>query len=89
MRSAKMTGCFPYTDPTVCYLEVNYCGWVTHLYHEEDRRDAYFRAQEGKSRIYAVWPGKKRSDPFIIDDLDTFAEKLHLLDSYIRRRVFP
>ena len=88
MRSAKETSCFPYTDPTVCYLEVNHSGWVTHLYHEEDQRDAYFRAKKGISRIFAVWPGRKRSDPFYIDDLDLFAEKLHLLDSYIRRRGF-
>ena len=89
MRSAKETSCFPYTDPTICYLEVNHYGWVTHLHHEEDRREAYFHAKRGESRIYAVWPGKTRSDPFFIDDLDIFAEKLHLLDSYIRRRDCP
>ena len=86
MRSAKETGCFPYCMKTVCYFEVFNDGRLVQLRDEYERLDAYFRAKDGITKICAVWPGRWRSDLFIIDDLEAFADEQHLFDSYLRRR---
>lgn len=75
MRSAKETGCFPYSCGQVCYMEVSPDGPVTQLSTVGEKRSAYINAQAGVSKILAVWPGRWRSDLFIIDDLDAFSEK--------------
>lgn len=75
MRSAKETGCFPYSCGQVCYMEVSPDGAVTQLSTVGEKRSAYINAQAGVSKILAVWPGSWRSDLFIIDDLDAFSEK--------------
>lgn len=75
MRSAKETGCFPYSCGQVCYMEVSPDGAVTQLSTVGEKRSAYINAQAGVSKILAVWPGRWRSDLFIIDDLDAFSEK--------------
>lgn len=75
MRSAKETGCFPYSCGQVCYMEVSPDGAVTQLSTVGEKRSAYINAQAGGSKILAVWPGRWRSDLFIIDDLDAFSEK--------------
>jgi len=85
MRSAKEAGNFPYTMGTVCYIEVNRNGSVSQIPHKNksDRPNAlaaYKRAVSGESALYAVWPGNWRSDLFIIDDLESFAERLNLFD---------
>ncbi|GAA2442511.1 hypothetical protein GCM10010191_68540 [Actinomadura vinacea] len=61
---------FPYGLSTMCYIEVRSDGTVTH------GRDAgtYQRARDGESRLFAVWPGKWKSDLFAIDDLDQYAK---------------
>ena len=78
MRSAKETGCFPYGSGQVCYIEVSPDGAVTQLSTVGEKRSAYINAQAGISKIFAVWPGRWRSDLFIIDDLDAFSEKQSL-----------
>lgn len=75
MRSAKETGCFPYSCGQVCYMEVSPDGAVTQLSTVGEKHSAYINAQAGVSKILAVWPGRWRSDLFIIDDLDAFSEK--------------
>lgn len=75
IRSAKETGCFPYSCGQVCYMEVSPDGAVTQLSTVGEKRSAYINAQAGVSKILAVWPGRWRSDLFIIDDLDAFSEK--------------
>lgn len=75
MRSAKETGCFPYGSGQVCYIEVSPDGAVTQLSTVGEKRSAYINAQAGISKIFAVWPGRWRSDLFIIDDLDAFFRK--------------
>ena len=75
MRSAKETGCFPYSCGQVCYMEVSPDGAVTQLSTVGEKRSAYINAQAGVSKILAVWPGRWRSDLFIIDDLDAFSKK--------------
>ena len=47
-----------------------------------EKRSAYINAQAGISKIFAVWPGRWRSDLFIIDDLDAFSEKQSLFGKY-------
>jgi hypothetical protein len=70
--TSAVSGGFPYTQATVCYIEVQDDGAVT----QGADHDAYLRAKNGESRLYAVWPGKWRSDLFIIDDLDDYARAI-------------
>lgn len=57
-------------------------GAVTQLSTVGEKRSAYINAQAGISKIFAVWPGRWRSDLFIIDDLDAFSEKQSLFGKY-------
>ena len=72
MRSTKEAGCFPYGSNTVCFMEVSANGEIKQLTNHTVKRNAYMNALSGTSKIYAVWPGRWRSDLFIIDDLAAF-----------------
>lgn len=79
MRSARESDRFPYKMSTMCYFEVNNDGKVTQIPHKnkcdfDGIFDAYLRAKNHKSTLYAVWPGNYRSDLFLIDDLSQFAQ---------------
>ena len=74
MRSAKETGCFPYRSKLVCYMELTIDGNIKQLSTQNEKLQAYLNAKAGTSKILAVWPGQWRSDLFIIDDLDSFAD---------------
>lgn len=78
MRSAKEAGCFPYGSNTVCFMEVSANGEIKQLCDYTAKRNAYMNALSGTSKIYAVWPGRWRSDLFIIDDLDAFCDAQQL-----------
>ena len=83
MRSAKEAENFPYRMSTVCYFEVYKNGQVKRIYHKNKSDitkviEAYERAKENITTIYAVWPGNWSSDLFIIDDLELFAEKFEI-----------
>jgi hypothetical protein len=72
-RSAAAVGAeFPYDSSTMCYIEVGADGTVL----QGVDAAAYRRAVVGQSRLYAVWPGKWRSDLFAVDDLDQLARGL-------------
>lgn len=75
MRSAKEAGCFPYRSKTVCYMELSNDGNIKQLSTKNEKLEAYLNAKAGISKLLAVWPGQWRSDLFIIDDLDSFAEE--------------
>ena len=75
MRSAKETGCFPYRSKLVCYMELTNDGDIKQLSTKNEKFQAYLNAKAGISKILAVWPGQWRSDLFIIDDLDSFADE--------------
>ena len=62
MRSAKETGCFPYSSSVVCYFEIFSDGSIKQLTNKNEKLNAYVNANSGKSTIYAVWPGKWHSD---------------------------
>ena len=84
MRSAKAQKYFPYTMDTLSYIEVRKDGAVSQMHHKNksDRpgvSEAYQRAICGDSTLYAVWPGKWRSDLFLIDDLEAFAKSFELI----------
>jgi len=85
MKSAKESNNFPYSMSTICYFEVDKNGNVSQISHKNksDREkvlEAYQRAKDKITTLYAVWPGNWRSDLFIIDDLDAFAKELGLMD---------
>lgn len=79
MRSAKEAGCFPYTSKLVCFMELRPNGTLTQLNSKPEKLAAYFSAADGNSKIVAVWPGRWRSDLFIIDDLESFCEQQKLI----------
>lgn len=79
MRSAKEAGCFPYASKLVCFMELQPDGTLTQLVTKQQKLTAYFNADVGKSKIVAVWPGRWRSDLFIIDDLEAFCEQQKLI----------
>jgi len=62
-------GGFPYKDPTICYIAVDKQGNVDKL-KSVDMIAACVAAKEGSIKIYAVWPGKTRSDLFLVDTLE-------------------
>ena len=73
IRSAKESKDFPCINGTVCCIGVDNTGDVMQIAHDSDSIcTAYRSAIEQKIRIFAVWPGKYRSDLFEIDDLDAF-----------------
>ena len=75
MRSAKEQEFFPYDAKTVCYILVTPDGNVQQVHHTADElKKAHDDAKTGDAALYAVWPGKWRSDLFVIDDLDAFAD---------------
>jgi len=75
-RSAKSLGNdFPYRSDTLCYIEVLKTGEV----QQGLAIEAYQRAKSGKSSLYAVWPGRWRSDLFLIDDLDELAKAIGIV----------
>ncbi len=74
MRSAKEQEWFPYSLKTTCYILVNQNGVVTQVSHsKKEMQEAYTAVVNDLATLYAVWPGQWRSDLFIIDDLDLFA----------------
>lgn len=80
MRSAKESGCFPYSSKRVCYIEVFPDGTVKQVSSDQEKRDAFENVLCQKSRLLAVWPGQWRSDLFVIDDLESFVEENRLFD---------
>ncbi len=72
---------FPYSLPTMCYIEVSSDGTVSWGTEPE----TYERVESGESRLYAVWPGKWSSHLFAIDDLDQFARVLGLVPLGLKR----
>lgn len=83
MRSAKEAGNFPYGSKLVCFMEISPDGEIRQLSTKRDMAEAYISAQDGNSRIVAVWPGNWRSDLFIIDDLEAFCEGQNLYGQYM------
>lgn len=83
MRSAKENINFPYEMKLVCYFEVDKSGNVKQVNHitisERPKLfDAYRRAKNQATTLYAVWPGQYKSDLFIIDDLKAFARAYNI-----------
>lgn len=75
MRSAKEQEYFPYDSKLVCYVLVSKSGTVSQVQHSRSELTAaYMAVSEGKAVLYAVWPGQWRSDLFVIDDLNAFAD---------------
>lgn len=75
MRSAKEQNYFPYDSKTTCYILVRNNGEVDHITHSlSNLKNAYDNVLKGEAKLYAVWPGNYRSDLFIIDDLNAFAD---------------
>jgi hypothetical protein len=84
MRSAKETNNFPYDMSIICYFEVDKNGNVSQVYHKNKSNrpeilEAYERAMNNTTTLYAVWPGNWSSDLFIIDDLDSFAKAFNFI----------
>lgn len=71
-RKTSATGNFPYSNPLVCYFALAEDGPVQ-LHYVKDRKLGLLHAAKGEITIYAVWPGRYRSDLFVVDDLAPLA----------------
>ena len=78
MRSAKETGCFPYSSKRVCYIEVFPDGTVRQVSGNHEKIAAFENALHERSKLFAVWPGEWRSDLFVVDDLAAFESENNL-----------
>jgi hypothetical protein len=65
---------FPFTYMTTAYLAVRSDGAVFWPGTTEERRDAVRLVMAGVAMLYAVWPGQRRSDVFVVDDPGEVAE---------------
>ena len=75
MRSAKQQDWFPYDSKRVCYILADSKGHISQIDHTKTAlQSAYDTVTGGQAVLYAVWPGEYRSDLFIIDDLNAFAD---------------
>jgi hypothetical protein len=77
MRAASEAP-FPYGWPkSVCYFEI-LGGQPKQLYTRDEVREAVSMALQGRTTLYAVWPGQYRSDLFWIDKPELLAEAIGL-----------
>jgi hypothetical protein len=66
-------GKFPVDDPTVAYFTIDEGACFEWIHdHDTQLKRAAEDALEGKLTLFAVWPGKTRSDVFVIDKPDDF-----------------
>lgn len=78
MRSAKEVENFPYTAKTNCYIfvEGNKLEQISH--HRkcdiQEMIEIYHKVKNGHASLYCVWPGIYRSDLFVVDDIEKFAD---------------
>jgi len=63
-------GGFPYKDPTICYIAVDNQGNVDKV-KPADMVAALDAARADEIKMYAVWPGKTRSDLFLVDTFES------------------
>jgi hypothetical protein len=80
LRYASHSPDFPYALPTVCYIEVGSDGSV----QSPPPDGVAARVRASGSRLYAVWPGKYRSDLFFIDDVDDYEKALGIQHDPVR-----
>ena len=78
MRLSSEVEWFPYGSKLVCYIEVKNDGEVRQLHTKKEKQDALQNMIHESSRIFAVWPGQWRSDLFLIDDFEAFANANNL-----------
>jgi hypothetical protein len=69
---------FPFTYMTTAYLAVRSDGAVFWPGTTEERRDAVRLVMAGVAMLYAVWPGQRRSDVFVVADPGEVAEAFEL-----------
>lgn len=75
MRSAKEQEYFPYDSKTTCYILVRKNNEVEQVNHSiSNLTEAYNSVLNGDAKLFAVWPGQYRSDLFVVDDLNAFAD---------------
>jgi hypothetical protein len=81
-------GFFPYELGTIAYFVVT-DGVPVPINGAESRREALERARRAEITLYAVWPGKWRSDLFLVhfDEASTETEQQPKLDKSVSQRV--
>ena len=66
---------FPYNSKHNCYLMIDEDGKLEQInYGKSEIEKMYLVAKQEKKDIFIVWPGQYRSDLFIVDDLNAFAD---------------
>ena len=77
MRSAKEVEYFLYGSKLVCYFVVYPDGKAEQIQNNKTTAKSVYEHVVAKDYVlYAVWPGQWRSDLFIIDDIELYANAL-------------
>lgn len=71
MRKTSENETFPWKQFDVCYLYIKN-DTAQQIGDEISHEEAYYNAKKGIGSIVAIWPGKWKSDAFLIDDIETF-----------------
>jgi len=70
LKCRKVSPDFPFTDPTICFIVVN--STTQEIGKVPSKREELLACadllESGQIKLYAVWPGKTRSDFFSITD---------------------
>ena len=74
IRHASKADNFPYMLRTTCWICVDREANVSYLGGDVDRVAGLALAYKDQATLYAVWPGRWRSDLFLIDDLAAAAK---------------
>lgn len=62
---------FPFNDSTCCPIYISKDGSFHQIYKGKEL-EYYNSAKEGSGNIIIVWPGKYRSDAFLVDDIEQY-----------------
>lgn len=69
MQFASEVENFPYLSKELCYYEIRDNDIFCLDRNEIQIKEAYLRAKNGESKLYATWHGQYRTDMFYLDDL--------------------
>ncbi|QIK57953.1 hypothetical protein G7059_08905 [Erysipelothrix sp. HDW6A] len=80
VKKASEVEFFPYNSRHNCYMVINDNGKLEQIQHGVDNmKELYEKVKNNDSDLYIVWPGRYRSDLFIVDNLELFAEAFKII----------
>lgn len=77
--TSECDGNFPFNNSLLCYIYMGGATLIQQIPNDISFEDAYKHSIDGRGQIVVTWPGKYRTDAFIVDDLTEFAEAKGLI----------